>query len=80
MAIHVVNIQLVKVNQDGTIVTGKETTIANMLHYETQHRVASNPNVPNSANYPTIEDYLIAEDAAGFVLVHMDQYLIVTQS
>jgi len=80
MAVHYVNIMLVNIDKDGNIIPpGKQAQIGTVADFSTEHRVAPNPNVPNSAGYPTVENYLIAEDGAGFSVRHMDQYTIVTQ-
>ena len=53
--------------------------------FTTEHRILSSTDVGdgsagNSENFPTIKDYLVAEDGDGFSLVYMDQYIIVTQT
>ena len=41
-------------------------------------RILADPAVPNSAAYPTIQDYLTLEAAAGYVVYHIDQTMIIT--
>ena len=81
MPVHVVNVQLVNVDSNGTVIVNKaDSTIAQVMTSNTDRRIAPNPNVDNSDGWPTIEDYLNLEDNDGFRLVHMDQYIIVTQT
>jgi hypothetical protein len=80
MPVHVVNVQLVNVDASGSVLVNKTGTIAQVMTSDTDRRIAFNPNVDNSADWPTIEAYLMAEDDDGFKLVHMDQYIIVTQT
>jgi hypothetical protein len=35
-------------------------------------------DVPNSAGYPTIKEYLKAEAVSGYKLYHLDQNIIIT--
>jgi hypothetical protein len=77
----VVNVGLFNVDPTGNVVTKDDpnTTLGTLLKTSTEHRVIPDGTVPNSTNYPTVKDYLVAEAASGFLLKHMDQYVIVTE-
>ena len=79
MAIHYVNVSTMHVNSLGGVLPDN-MTIAQRAHSDYSHRIIADATVPNSAGNPTIKDYLVLEDAAGFNLVHMDQYTIVTSN
>jgi hypothetical protein len=74
--VHTVSVGLKKLN--GGQLIAEDATIRERLEFTTEHRVLPNPNVPNSANTPSIEDYLIAEAADGFEPKYIGQYMIVT--
>lgn len=81
MAIHIVNIRLMPVDKQGNPILKESATIEQIKNQGAHEmRVIPNDNVPNSAGYPTIEDYLILEDSGGLTLRHMDQYTIITQT
>jgi hypothetical protein len=71
------NISGVSPNAAG-VLGDQDIPIKGALSFTTEHRILTDSDVPNSAGNPTIKDYLVAEDAGGFNLVHMDQYIIVT--
>jgi hypothetical protein len=57
------------------------TTINDTLQTEHKHVVLPDPvSAPNSANYPTVDAYLKLEAAAGYVVQHIDQNLVITYS
>lgn len=74
---HVVRIGLVHVGPQGTIMEEGQAINAK-LDFSTEHRVFPKSGVPNSTNYPTIEDYIEAEAVDDFILRHLSQNLIVT--
>jgi hypothetical protein len=84
---HVVQVSLIKLDQEGNVLDGKSTINAR-TEFSTEHRVMLNPNVPNTfgqdseggnvPTYPTIEEFIVLEAADGFILQHMDQFTIVT--
>lgn len=81
MAVHIVKMGPVRIsNATGSSMTvvGSGATIAQVIDSSKELRVLENPNVPSSAGNPTLEDYLIAEDAAGFQLRHLDNVYIIT--
>lgn len=83
MAIHVVNIGVFPVDALGVVInkTSKSTTIGTMaVAAGHEHRVIPDSDIPNSAGYPTIKDYLVAENAGGYKFAHMDQTFIITQT
>lgn len=93
MTVHIASIQLVNVNSDtgkifqrggntltinGVDASAQNVSIGETLRFSTEHRVIRDPDIPNTANNPTVDDYIRAEDASGFTLVHLDQYKIIT--
>ena len=78
---HIVAVQFVAVNpQTGQVVSKDDpnTTISDVLHTAHDHRIISDSSVPSSSGSPTIKNYLLAEAAAGYKLVYMDQTKIIT--
>lgn len=77
---HYVNIGLVTVGLNGTPVDKNDpsTTFNDVLSSSTEPRVLPDPNIPNSAGYPTIKQYLEDEAGDDYVLKYMDQYIIIT--
>jgi hypothetical protein len=79
MAVHVAYVGLVPVDATGNIVVKNSSTIKTMMLASTEHRVLYDATyAPNGAGTPTIAEYLTLEDAGGFNLVLMDQYMIIT--
>lgn len=80
-----VGIELRWVDANGNIID-KDTASLDSLHYVRagniyQTRVIIPDNeIPNSAGYPTVKDYLELEYGDDYSLVHMDQYIIVTHN
>lgn len=77
--IHVATTVLVTVTPAGVVKPKTEMTIGERAIANQEIRVMPDPDIPNTANYPTIKAYLALEDAAGLNLVHMDQTYIITQ-
>lgn len=83
--IHRVTVDLVDVDSSGTRIdkNAPSTKLKDRLVYRTEHRVVPKLTGPsssaNSADYPTIDEYLAAEAGDDFQLAYMDQYQIVTQ-
>ena len=82
MPIHTVYLKPQNVDQSGNIVekNNPSTTIAQVMLSNTEMRVIPTASVPNSVNSPSIQQYLDAEDAAGFKVVSINNTMIVTQS
>lgn len=79
--VHVVNVGYVKVGSDGSVLTKDQSaneTIREHLNFSHDHRVLPNSNVPNSLNYPSVDEYINLESAADYVVHHIDQYSIIT--
>ncbi len=82
MVVHIARTAVLAIN----IKTGKPinkedpaTTIADTLRTEHKHVVIPNiTDAPHSANWPTVEQYIKLEAAAGFKVHHMDQTMILT--
>lgn len=81
MAIHVVNTGLFPIDATGNVITktSRTTTINTMLTTSMEHRIIPDDSIATSADYPSVKDYLIAEEALGYLLQHMDQTYIVTR-
>ena len=82
--VRVARVGLVQVSTNGDVFTKNEKrTMKEHLQTETQHRVldstaAVHAPAPNSAGYPTIEQYVEAEAGDDFSIAYMDQNMIVT--
>jgi len=74
---HVVHITLVKIGPTGEIITEGQAINAKVA-FSTEHRIMPKESVPNSSSYPTIEAFIEAEAADGFILNHLSQYMVVT--
>ena len=57
-----------------------DLTINDVLNYEEEHRIIVDPDIPNSADNPTIKEYIEAESTSGFLFKHIDQYMIITEA
>lgn len=77
---HIVTLKIVPINAAGQVKLkdSPNTTMSDMLTASGEIRVVPNDDVPNSAGYPTIEDYILAEAANDFVLGHINQTHIIT--
>lgn len=83
--IHRVIVDLINVASDGTVIHKNDpsTTLAMLKNFSTEHRIigptTGAASSANAADYPTVNEYLAAEAADGFLVAHIDQYFIVTQ-
>jgi hypothetical protein len=77
MSVHVVYTRPQQV-LNNTVINKETATIAQMTKTDMEMRVMADSAIASSANNPSIKDYLEAEDAAGFNLIHMDNTIIVT--
>ena len=92
MAIHVAQIVLVHVDsitgevfvkdssQMNKFTSPKSPTVTARREYSTEHRILPDATIPNSADYPTIPEYLTLENTGGYQFVHMDQTYVITQT
>jgi len=79
MGVHVVNVAIRDISATGDVIINKNATIAEVATSSKEHRIIPDTtHAPNSANHPTVKQYLISEDSSGYNLVHMDQYFIIT--
>jgi archaellin len=78
IALHVATIALMPVNSAGVVVNKNQATIKEMMRTSSEMRVISDVALPNTANNPTVADYLELEAADGFILNHLDQTYIIT--
>jgi hypothetical protein len=83
MATRVANLQLMNVNP----VTGEvyqrgapqgSLPIKAALSFETQQRIIEDADLPNTAGFPTLENYLQLEAGDGFRPVQVDQTFVIT--
>jgi hypothetical protein len=79
MAIHVARVGLFPVAANGNILTGTYT-IKEKITSTSEHRVIPDSSIASSAGYPAVENYLVAENAAGYSLDAMNQTMIVTST
>ena len=84
--IHHVNIRLVWLDAMGNVVLkdSNTTSLEDIRRAVTQeHRIEPNLtgscSTANSADWPTVRDYLALEAASGFAVAYMDQYQLITQ-
>ena len=66
---HVVYVRPTNVDNTGKVVLKNDSSIRTMLVTNTEMRIVPDQQSPNSLNYPTIKDYIIAEAASGYLLV-----------
>lgn len=79
VVVHIVRLRPIAVDATGAVIDKNKATIGQVARGgSTEPRVIPDLNIASSANYPTIEDYIIAEAAAGFVVRHIDQTMIIT--
>lgn len=78
IGIHIVRVGFFRVDADGNKIDVNATSIKTVMTTSSEHRVFADSAIPNSANNPTVKDYLEAEADDDFVLHYMDQNIIVT--
>ncbi len=81
IGIHIAHVNFLPVSiHTGKVVdkTDPTTTIGAVLQTEHRHVVLPDAALPNTAGYPTVEQYLTLEAAGGFFLRYMDQNKIIT--
>lgn len=82
---HIANLQPMQVNETtGALLASKgnksdaDFSYKTALKYRTEFRIIEDTNNANTANCPTLLQYLTLEGAAQYQLVHLDQYTVVT--
>ena len=78
IGLHIVRVGLKNIDATGSVIDKTTSTIGQVISSSSEHRVLVNAAVPNSAGFPTIDDYLLAEAAQDYIPYHIDQYMIVT--
>lgn len=58
--------------------TGATTSLNVLLSTRMEHLIIPDSAVASSANYPNLKTYLGLEAAAGYVLYHLDQSIVIT--
>jgi hypothetical protein len=78
--VHVVNVAYRKVDAVGNVLTKDDTaeTLKQHMVFDHQYRVIPDPDVPNSANSPTVAAYIQAEAVDDFVVQHIDNTTVIT--
>lgn len=80
MIVHFVNIGLFTVDSSGNRIDKNSANIplTSLRNTSTAALIIPASDVPNSANYPNLKDYLKAEATDGFKLYHLDQHIVIT--
>lgn len=80
MTVHVARLMICKIDAAGNRIdpNDKSTTINSMLSFSTENRVIPDAQIPSSAGYPTIKQYLELEAAGSYKLQHLDQSFVIT--
>lgn len=79
MAIHTAVIKPTLMDSNGNVVDKNTATQGQVLNASMEMIVQVDAtNAPNATGSQTIQEYLAAEDAAGFFFKHMDNVFIVT--
>lgn len=81
MQVHYAQIGLVRVKSDGTAynVSNSPLSIKESLDFTTEHRMIHDTSIPNTANSPTIQQYLTLEANDGFEPIQVAQYFVLTK-
>lgn len=81
IGIHIVRTAFKGVNRVTGAVVDKEsptTSIGDVMQTEHRHVVLTDTTIPNSANHPTVDQYLKLEAQSNYILYHIDQTTIIT--
>lgn len=81
VGIHIARTNFLPINRvTGQVVdkNSSDTKIKDVMQTEHRHVVLPDSSNPNTANYPTVDRYLILEAASDYVLYHLDQNMVVT--
>lgn len=76
--VHVAYVKPTPVNAVGNVVNKSTASIGAVANASLVPIVQAGANAPNATGAQSIEDYLVAEYAAGFAIKFMDQTMIVT--
>lgn len=82
---HIARMQLMKINPttgnpigSGGNLADPSVKISSVLNFSTEFRMIVDSGVLNTASNPSIDSYLALEAASGFLIGHIDQYMIIT--
>ena len=78
MAVHIAKLTLAHVTTAGEVKQRTSMTLGEAMTADLQQRIIPSADLPNTADSPTLEDYLDLEDAGGFNLIHLDQTYVIT--
>jgi len=74
---HIAYMKLTKVNAVGQVLTGNDP-LSSHLNFSTEFRIIPDSSLPNTANYPTLAQYLLLEAASNYEVRHVDQNMVMT--
>lgn len=83
IGVHIVRVAFLSINSaTGLPMKNDDTTVTLKARMDSvsRHVIIPDDAVPNSASYPTVDNYLKLEAASNYILQHMDQNMIVTYS
>lgn len=75
---HVAYTQPMKINKLGAVVDQTTSTIAQNLQTRTELRIIADASNSNTADNPTIQNYIAAEAADDYVVGHLSNTMIIT--
>ena len=78
--VHIARVAVLSVDHLGNVIKKDDpnVTLKQHLHTHMDHRVLADAAIVNSANNPSMKDYIEAEAADDYVVHHMDQTTIIT--
>lgn len=80
MDLHYASIGPVLINAVGGVVNRDTASFREVSGASSELRVLEDDSIPNSAGYPTIDDYLAAEAADEFTMLEANQSMVITGS
>lgn len=80
IGIHVARITVGQRDAQGNYINKNAATtkLKDVLDGTMHHLILPDATNPNTANYPTIDEYLTLEAAANYKLQHLDQTFVIT--
>lgn len=79
-AVHVVRVAPFTVDNYNNRIDKNDPTVQINVYKNThlEHLIIPDSQIPNSAGYPTIKEYLELEATSGYELRHLDQSFVIT--
>jgi hypothetical protein len=80
ISIHVARVGVFSVDAMGNILSKDDPSVTIQQHLNTSmdHRVIEDADIPNSANNPSVEDYIAAEALDFYIVSFLNQSMIVS--